>query len=58
MLSEIDSVLGLGLLAAAAKARAAKPKAVAGQTEAVFGEATRRSALVLRRHRPEGEKLG
>ena len=57
MLSEIDSVLGLGLLTAAEKARAAKPKAVAGQTEAVFGEGDPEiDALVLRRQQARKEK--
>ena len=57
MLSEIDSVLGLGLLTAAEKARAAKPKAAAGQTEAVFGEGDPEiDALVLRRQQARKEK--
>ncbi len=57
MLSEIDSVLGLGLLTAAEKARAAKPKATAGQTEAVFGEGDPEiDALVLRRQQARKEK--
>ena len=57
MLSEIDSVLGLGLLTAAEKARAAKPKAVAGQTEAVFGEGDPEiDALVRRRQQARKEK--
>ena len=57
MLSEIDSVLGLGLLTAAEKARAAKPKVAAGQTEAVFGEGDPEiDALVLRRQQARKEK--
>ena len=57
MLSEIDSVLGLGLLTAAEKARAAKPKAIAGQSEAVFGEGDPEiDALVLRRQQARKEK--
>ena len=57
MLSEIDSVLGLGLLTAAEKARAAKPKAAVGQTEAVFGEGDPEiDALVLRRQQARKEK--
>ena len=57
MLSEIDSVLGLGLLTAAEKARAAKPKAAAAQTEAVFGEGDPEiDALVLRRQQARKEK--
>ncbi len=57
MLGEIDSVLGLGLLPAAEKVRAAKPKAAAGQTEAVFGEGDPEiDALVLQRQQARKEK--
>lgn len=57
VLAEIDSVLGLGLLEAAEQVRAAKPKAAAGQTEAVFGEGDPEiDALVLQRQQARKEK--
>ena len=50
-------MLGLDLLPAAEKARAAKPKAVPGQTEAVFGEGDPEiDALVLQRQQARKEK--
>ena len=57
LIGSFDTVLGLDLLPAAEKARAAKPKAAPGQTEAVFGEGDPEiDALVLRRQQARKEK--
>ena len=57
LIGSFDTVLGLSLLPAAEKARAAKPKAAPGQTEAVFGEGDPEiDALVLQRQQARKEK--
>ena len=57
LIGSFDTVLGLDLLPAAEKARAAKPKAAPGQTEAVFGEGDPEiDALVLQRQQARKEK--
>lgn len=57
LIGSFDTVLGLELIAAADRARAAKPKADPGQTDAVFGEGDPEiDALVLRRQQARKEK--
>ncbi len=57
LIGSFDTVLGLELIAAADRARAAKPKAAPGQTDVVFGEGDPEiDALVLRRQQARKEK--
>jgi cysteinyl-tRNA synthetase len=57
LIGRFDTVLGLDLLSAAEKARASKPKAVAGQTEQIFGEGDPEiDALVMQRQQARKDK--